>query len=105
VPTARLRGDTQGITFHRSAARDSTATLVMNGRWAAAGGSYDWEGRAHALDRSRLGVPEEWRLGGAVDGTLRVQSVSGDPRWSFEGAARSPAFGGHHGDSLAIVAD
>jgi hypothetical protein len=98
----RFAGDPRGVTFDRLEARDSLATMSIRGRWAAPGGSYDWEGRVRALDLAHLGLPPEWRLAGAADGVLHVTGPSGDPRWQLTAATHAPTFGGHRGDSLAL---
>lgn len=102
-PPVQLAGDPRGVTFERLDARDSLGTIDVRGRWAAPGGSYDWTANGHGIDLARLGLPPEWGLKGSADGTLRVTGRSGDPHWSFDGAASHPAFGGHRGDSLSIA--
>ncbi|HUK64605.1 MAG TPA: hypothetical protein VLV15_14780, partial [Dongiaceae bacterium] len=104
-PPVQLAGDAKGVSINRLQARDSAATLDVSGRWAGPGGTYDWRGQARGLELSRIGLPLEWGLGGTVDGSLRVEGAYGDPRWTFEGRASRPAFGGHHGDSLQLILD
>ncbi len=104
-PPVQLSGDPKGVTFSRLEAHDGAAALSVTGRWAGVGGTYDWRAQARALDLSRLGLPEDWRLGGTADAALRVQGAYGDPRWTFDGHASRPAFGGHRGDSLDVALD
>ncbi|HEV2106369.1 MAG TPA: translocation/assembly module TamB domain-containing protein, partial [Candidatus Eisenbacteria bacterium] len=66
------------------------------------GGAYDFALRGRGLDLSRLGLPPDWGLGGRADAALAVSGRAGDPRWTFDAAARAPAFQGHAGDSLAL---
>ena len=98
-----LAGDAEGVTFRRFAARDSASRLEAAGRWAVPGGSYDWTGRATALDLGRLGLPPEWELSGSADAVLTVSGRAGDPRWAFEALARRPGALGHSGDSARLV--
>jgi hypothetical protein len=104
-PPVVFSGDPKGVTFGRLEAHDGSAALSVNGRWAAAGGAYDWRAEAHGLDLSRLGLPRDWGLAGSADGSLHVQGAFGDPRWAFVGSASHPAFGGHGGDSLMLALD
>ena len=67
------------------------------------GGSYDWTGRATALDLGRLGLPLEWELSGTADAVLSVTGRAGDPRWTLESRARRPGALGHGGDSARLV--
>src|SRR5207244_628307 len=67
-PPLRLAGDAKGVTLQRLEARDSTATLSVTGRWAGPGGAYDWQAHGERLDLARLGLPEDWGLGGAASG-------------------------------------
>jgi hypothetical protein len=101
-PPVRIAGDPQGTVLERMVARDGEARIDIVGRWAAAGGFYDWQGRASGLDPGRIGLPAEWGLGGRVDATLDVEGNSGDPRWSFRGVAVAPVAQGHHADSLRL---
>lgn len=98
-----LTGDSEGVTFRRFVARDSTARIEVEGRWAAPGGSYDWIGRATGLDLHRLGLPLDWELAGTADAVLTVTGRAGDPRWALEGRALRPGALGHRGDSLRIA--
>ena len=102
-PPVQFVGDAKGVTFRRLEARDGDAAMSITGRWAAPGGSYDWRGRGQRLDLARLGLPPEWGVGGRADATLRVTGNYGDPRWTFEGDAGAPAFGGHRGDTLQLA--
>jgi len=101
-PPAQFVGDAHGVTFRRLEAQDGDAAIRVTGHWAAPGGFYDWRADARRLDLSRLGLPTEWGLGGKADGSLRVEGNYGDPRWTFDGNASRPAFGGHRGDSLDL---
>ncbi|MBI5708684.1 MAG: translocation/assembly module TamB domain-containing protein [Candidatus Eisenbacteria bacterium] len=101
-PPLALAGDPQGVTFDRFAAHDGTARLALRGRWAAAGGEYDWSGEAHGLDLGRLGLPADWGLAGVADAGLRVEGRYDDPRWSFGGRASRPGVRGHRADSLGL---
>lgn len=98
-----LTGDADGVTFRRFVARDSSARLEIEGRWAVPGGSYDWTGRATGLDLRRLGLPLDWELAGTADAVLTVTGRAGDPRWAFEARALRPGARGHLGDSLRIA--
>ena len=98
-----LTGDAGGVTFRRFAAHDSAARLEIEGRWAAPGGSYDWIGRATALDMHRLGLPLDWGLAGTADAVLTVTGRAGDPRWALEGRVLRPGARGHRGDSLRVA--
>ena len=102
-PPVQFAGDPKGVTFRRLVAHDADATMQISGRWGGPGGSYDWRGQAQRLDLSRLGLPVEWGLKGTSDAALRIEGAYGDPRWTFEGRASQPAFGGHHGDSLDLA--
>ena len=102
-PPVQFVGDPQGVTFRRLVAHDGDASMQISGRWGGPGGRYDWRAEALRLDLARLGLPVEWGLKGTSDATLRVEGVYGDPRWTFEGRASQPAFGGHHGDSLDLA--
>lgn len=101
-PPARFSGDPKGTTFDRLVARDGAARLEVRGRWAAAGGSYDWSAIGQGLDLGRLGLPAEWGLSGRADARLDVNGPSGDPAWEFTGAASRPGAKGHVADSLRI---
>jgi hypothetical protein len=98
-----LAGDAEGVTFRRFAARDSASRIEASGRWAVPGGSYDWTGRATALDLGRLGMPLDWELSGTADAVLSVTGRAGDPRWAFEARALRPGALGHGGDSARLV--
>ena len=98
-----LSGDAQGVTFRRFAVRDSASRIDITGRWAVPGGSYDWTGRASALDLHRLGLPPEWGLCGTADALLQVTGRAGDPRWSLEAEALRPGVKEHRGDSLRLA--
>jgi translocation-and-assembly-module (TAM) inner membrane subunit TamB-like protein len=101
-PPVTLAGDARGVRFERLVAADGAARLELHGRWGVLGGSYDWTGRATALDLSRLGLPVEWAVGGITAAELRVTGPSGDPRWTLTATASSPDFGKHAADSVAL---
>lgn len=102
-PPMRFSGDPTGVVFDRLRASDQAARLEITGRWATPPhGRYDWRMRATGLDLSRIGMPPELGLVGTLDGTLDVRGVSGDPRWSFEGAFSKPGWQGHRADSLTL---
>jgi TamB, inner membrane protein subunit of TAM complex len=102
-PPLVLTGDRDGIGFTRVIARDGDASFTADGHWAVPpAGHYDWRGHVHALDLSRLGLPDDWGLAGNADGELKVDGRSGDPQWAFAGEARQASFGGHAADSVAL---
>ena len=101
-PPLVLAGDRDGTVSEQVVAHDGDARLEARGRWAAAGGFYDFALDGLNLDLGRLGMPTDWGMGGRADARLAVTGRSGAPRWTFEGRASAPAFGGHRGDSLAI---
>ncbi len=98
-----LSGDERGVVFDRLVAHDRDARLEVGGRWAAPGGSYEFEARGEAIDLARLGLPAEWRLAGRASGTLRVRGASGDPVWNFTARATRPGWGGHVADSASLA--
>ncbi|HEY6866187.1 MAG TPA: hypothetical protein VI792_02955, partial [Candidatus Eisenbacteria bacterium] len=98
-----LAGDPHGVEFRRFVAHDGAARLELGGRWAAAGGVYDWTGRAERLDLGRIGLPADWGVTGLSDATLRVSGPAGDPHWRLEAAAQGPGMNGHRADTLATV--
>ncbi len=102
TPPVRFSGDAHGVTFERLVARDGDASLAINGRWAAPGGSYDWTGRAEGLDLGRLGLPVELQLSGRANALLRISGVAGDPRWTLAGTASHPGWQGHAADSIVL---
>src|SRR5262249_45577328 len=102
-PPVRLAGDASGVLFERLAADDHESHVEARGRWAAPGGPYDFEFTGQRLDLSRLGLPDDLRLGGRADVRLGVHGRSGDPRWRFEARAGRPALGGHAADSVSLV--
>ena len=101
-PPLVLAGDRDGTLSERVVARDGEASLEARGRWAAAGGFYDFAFDGRNLDLGRLGMPPDWGMGGRADARLTVTGRSGDPRWRFEGRASDPVFGGHRGDTLSL---
>jgi len=101
-PPLLLRGDPRGVVFERVAARDGEASFSARGRWAAAGGQYDFDGSGRALDLARLGLPVDWGLAGRADADLRVRGPNGDPVWSFEARGMRPGQGGHVADSIGL---
>jgi len=101
-PPLQISGDARGVTFDRLIAVDSTSRCEIGGRWASAGGSYDWRARAEGLRLDRLGLPADLGLGGAAQVDLAVTGVSGDPRWNLHASAREPALHGHRTDSLGL---
>lgn len=102
-PPVTLHGDLQGVVLDRLLASDGEARADLRGRWAAPGGTYDFDARGTRLDLGRLGLPLEWRLDGRADAHLTVRGRNGDPRWTLEAGAARPGEGGHHADSLALV--
>mgnify|MGYP001564006611 CR=1 FL=1 len=102
-PPLALAGDRHGVVFDRFAAHDGAARLALRGRWAAAGGEYEWSGEARGLDLARLGLPAGRGLAGAADAELRVEGRYEDPRWSFTGRASRPGVRGHRADSLSLA--
>lgn len=102
-PPLALTGDRDGTVAEHVVARDGEARLEARGRWAAPGGDYDFSLDGRDLDLGRLGLPPDWGLGGRADGRLAVSGRSGDPRWTFDGRASAPAFGGHRADSLSLA--
>jgi hypothetical protein len=102
-PPLHLGGDAAGVTFNQFQAHDGDAQLLLRGRWAVPGGSYDWTARATRLDLSRLGLPPELKLGGTADAVLEVRGPSGDPAWTCTALASRPASFGHRGDSLELA--
>ena len=102
-PPFDLAGDPRGVDFDRLIAHDGSSRLECTGRWAAPGGTYSFDARAHALQLSRLGLPLDWRLGGSADAQLSVRGVNGDPSWSFDADCTGPEEGGHRADSLDVA--
>jgi len=102
-PPLVLAGDRDGTVSEHVVATDGDARLEARGRWAAAGGFYDFALEGRDLDLGRLGMPTEWGMGGRAEARLAVTGRSGNPRWTFEGRAAAPAFGGHRGDSIAVA--
>ncbi|MFI5369966.1 MAG: translocation/assembly module TamB domain-containing protein [Candidatus Eisenbacteria bacterium] len=102
-PPLRLAGDRDGVQFTHVTADDGNASFTAEGRWGSPPhGRYAWRGHAHQLDLARLGLPDDWGLGGIADAEITVDGVSGDPHWTFTGSARHAAFGGHAADSVAL---
>ncbi|OGF15327.1 MAG: hypothetical protein A2W00_07025 [Candidatus Eisenbacteria bacterium RBG_16_71_46] len=105
-PPLELHGDPQGTVIDHLAARDGEARVTISGRWAAAPrGFYDWSFHAEDLDLARLGLPPDWGLAGRSAIGIEIHGPSGDPRWSFDAAVRSPGVRGHAADSLALSLD
>lgn len=102
-PPLVLSGDRDGTVSENVVARDGDARLEARGRWANAGGRYDFALDARNLDLGRLGLPPEWGMGGHADVRLEVDGPADEPRWSFTGRASDPEFGDHRGDSLAVT--
>ncbi len=103
APPVSMHGDGKSVTFERLEARDGEAQLSIVGRWAtAAGGTFDWRGRAERLDLSRIGLLPEGGVTGTAGATLEVHGVSGDPRWIFEARCDGPGARGHRADSLRL---
>lgn len=102
-PPLELSGDPRGTLFDRVIANDGEAHLEARGRWAAPGGAYDFEMALRRLDLGRIGMPDDWRLAGRADARLAVTGRSGDPRWTFDGRAMRPGFGGHRCDTVAVA--
>ncbi len=101
-PPLEFSGDAQGTVFERVRARDGDAEFEARGRWAAPGGAYDFAMSAQALDMARIGLPHELGLAGRAAAHLEVTGLAGDPRWTFDGRASNPGFGGHHCDTLSL---
>ena len=101
-PPLVLSGDREGVLSDRVIANDGEAHLEARGRWAAPGGFYDFALDARKLDLARVGLPPELGFGGRADARLAVSGRSGNPKWTFEGRASAPAFGGHRGDTLSV---
>jgi hypothetical protein len=100
---ALLAGDPRGVDFRRLIAHDGNSRLECAGRWAAPGGVYSFDARAHALDIGRIGLPLEWGLGGRADAQLSVRGPNGDPRWNFSSRCQDPEQSGHRADSLDVA--
>jgi len=98
-----LAGDPHGVDFRRLIAHDRNSRLECTGRWAAPGGFYSFDARAHALDLSRIGLPLEWGLGGLTDAQLSVRGPNGDPHWNFSARCQDPEQSGHRADSLDVA--
>lgn len=101
-PPLVLAGDRDGTVSERVLASDGESRIEARGRWAAAGGFYDFALDGERLDLGRVGMPPDWGLEGRADARLAVSGRSGDPRWSFEARVSAPGFGGHNGDSLSV---
>lgn len=102
-PPLEFSGDPQGTLFDRVIADDGEAHLEARGRWAAPGGFYDFSLDATRLDLGRLGLPLDWELAGRGDARLAIRGRSGDPRWTFDGRASRPGFGGHRCDTMSVA--
>ncbi len=102
-PPVRLAGDPKGVDFLRLEARDGDARLRIAGRWAAPGGTYDWDFSGTHLQLGRLGLPLEWGLTGSAAVRLEVRGVPGDPRWTLIADASRPGMRGHAADSVHVT--